>query len=829
MTNVVLLERDQLTAGTTWHTAGLVWNLRPNDTDIELLRYTRTLLQDVLEEETGVNPGWINNGGLFIANNKERLDEYKRLATIGKAFGIPSEVLSPEETKKLYPLMNVDDLYGTLYSPTDGTVDPAGFCTALARGATRRGAKVITNCSVTDIKVAEDDFGVRRVQAVETELGTIKTPLVVNCGGVWAPKISEHIQVSTPLIAMKHAYIVSEKIEGIQNMPNVRDHDASVYLKLQGDGLSIGGYEPNPIFWEDVETDFAFSLFELDWDVFGVHVEGAINRVPVIENTGIKSTVCGPESFTPDHKPLMGESPEVRGYFLGCGFNSSGMMYGGGCGKELAHWVYHGRPELDMYGFDIRRYARFLTNNPKWIKERSHEAYAKNYSMVFPHDEPLASRNVRKDALHEELEAAGCVYQERLGWERPGWFSPNGPAPLLPYDYYGSYGLDKHSNYEYQDRLEDDYTFGFPAHHDIIGKECLATRNNAAAFNMSYFGKFYLVGPDAQKAADWIFTNDMTKPDGTTSYTCMLNKFGGIESDLTVSPIQSGAGGPLEPKFDGRGFYIAAGGGNSEHSLSHINTVIQDQKFDCKVLDNSTDMCMLSVQGPKSRDILQALTDTDLSNDNFPFSTHQIVSLAGHTLRALRLTFVGELGWELHMPNDVAVPVYKAVMEEGAKHGIVNAGYRAIESLSIEKGYRHWHADLRSNDTPLEGGLAFTCKMKQPTPFLGRDALEKQKADGIRKKIVCFTVDDSVPLLGLETITRNGEIVGFLRRGEYGFHINKSIGYGYIERPDGGKVTNAYIKEGEYVIEGMGITHPAQAHVKTPFDPKNKRVQGVYE
>ncbi|KAB1280504.1 Sarcosine dehydrogenase; mitochondrial [Camelus dromedarius] len=407
VSGAVLLERERLTSGTTWHTAGLLWQLRPSDVEVELLAHTRRVVSRDLEEETGLHTGWIQNGGLFIASNRQRLDEYKRLMSLGKAYGVESHVLSPAETKALYPLMNVDDLFGTLYVPHDGTMDPAGTCSTLARAATARGAQVIENCPVTGIRVRTDDFGVRRVAAVETEHGSVQTPCVVNCAGVWAGAVGQMAGVKVPLVAMHHAYVVTERIEGIQNMPNVRDHDASVYLRLQGDALSVGGYEANPIFWEEVSDKFAFGLFDLDWDVFAQHTEGAIRRVPVLERTGVKSTVCGPESFTPDHKPLMGEAPELRGFYLGCGFNSAGMMLGGGCGQELAHWIVHGRPEKDMHGYDIRRvcgHLRFhhsLTDHSRWIRERSHESYAKNYSVVFPHDEPLAGRNMRRGPLHE--------------------------------------------------------------------------------------------------------------------------------------------------------------------------------------------------------------------------------------------------------------------------------------------------------------------------------------------------------------------------------------------------------------------------------------------
>ncbi|CAI5666623.1 unnamed protein product [Oreochromis niloticus] len=815
MTNVVLLERDRLTAGTTWHTAGLLWQLRPSDVEVELLAHTRNVISKDLEEETGLHTGWIQNGGLFIASNKQRLDEYKRLMSLGKVYGIESHVLSPAETKDLYPLMNVDDLYGTLYVPKDGTMDPAGTCTTLTRAATARGATVIENCPVTGIQVRTDDIGVKRVKAVETQHGTIETPCVVNCAGVWATKLGEMAGVKVPLIAMHHAYVVTERIEGIQNMPNVRDHDASVYLRLQGDALSVGGYERNPIFWDEVSDKFAFSLFDLDWDVFMQHIEGAVNRVPALEQTGIKSTVCGPESFTADHKPLMGEAPEVRGFFLGCGFNSAGMMLGGGCGRELAHWIIHGRPEKDMYGYDIRRFHNSLTDNKRWIRERSHESYAKNYSVVFPFDEPLASRNMRKDPFHQVLTEQGCMFQERHGWERPGWFNKEGPVPVKDYDYYGAYDVKRNEKYKYDELLGQEYTFDFPPHHDVIKNECLSCRHSVAVFDMSYFGKFYLTGPDAKKAADWLFTADVNKKPGTTVYTCMLNKRGGSEADLTVSRLEPGAANlPLAPESNGDAYYLAIGGGVAEHNWNHIRTVLQDQGFRCQLTDHSEDMGMISIQGPKSREVLQEVLDTDLSNEAFSFSSHKVVNAAGHQVRAMRLSFVGELGWELHIPKDSCLPVYRAVMAAGAKHGIINSGYRAIDSLSIEKGYRHWHADLRPDDTPLEAGLAFTCKLKSSIPFQGRDMLEKQKKEGLKRRIVCFTTDEKVPMFGLEAIYRNSVPVGHLRRADYGFYIDKTIGYGYIRNPDGGVVSADFIKSADILGEKGRQKNKTKKHPK---------------
>uniref|UniRef100_A0A9J7ZRM9 Sarcosine dehydrogenase n=1 Tax=Cyprinus carpio carpio TaxID=630221 RepID=A0A9J7ZRM9_CYPCA len=761
MTNVVLLERDRLTTGTTWHTAGLLWQLRPSDTELELLAHTRNVISSELEEETGLETGWIQNGGLFIASNKQRLDEYKRLMSLGKAYGIESYVLSPAETKDLYPLMNVKDLYGTLYVPKDGTMDPAGTCTILSRAATARGATVIENCPVTGIQVKVDDLGVKRVKEVQTAYGTIQTPCVVNCAGVWATKLGKMAGVSVPLITMHHAYIVTERTKGIQNMPNVRDHDASVYLRLQGDTLSVGGYEHNPIFWDDVSDKFAFSLFDLDWDVFMQHIDGAVNRVPALEQTGIKSTVCGPESFTADHKPLMGEAPEVRGFFLGCGFNSAGMMLGGGCGKELAHWIIHGRPEKDMYGYDIRRFHHSLTNNNRWIRERSHESYTKNYSVVFPFDETFGQPQHEERPLPpgSVLQEQGCVFQERHGWERPGWFNRDGHAPVLDYDYYGAYDVPKNTDYKYREILGKEYTFDFPPHHDVICDECLTCRNAVAVFDMSYFGKFYLTGPDAKKAADWLFTADVNKAPGEDPCDVCL---GGVESDLTVSRLEpSPAHLPLTPESNGEAYYLAIGGGVAQHNWSHIQAVLQDQGFRCTLIDHTEDMGMISsIQGHKSRVLKQTTVHS---------CTHTLSNFS--SVRAMRLSFVGEMGWELHIPKESCQPVYHAVMAAGAKYDICNAGYRALEA---------------------------------------------QKAEGLK-----------VPMFGLETIFRNSVPVG-LMRSEFGFAIDKTVGYGYICNPDGGVVSPDFVRSGEFALERMGVTYKATAHLKSPFDPEDKRVKGIY-
>jgi len=825
--NCILLEKDSLTAGTTWHSAGLVWRLRPSDIDIQLLDITRGLAKET-EKELGISTGWKENGGMFIASSKERLDEYKRLATLGKYFGIESHVLGPQDTQKIYPLMNVEDIYATLYSPGDGCVEPADYTTAMGRYARQKGGKIFEGVSVTGFETSQNMM-CPEVTGVVTNKGLVKTNKVVLCGGVWSRDLGAKAGVRVPLCAMKHAYVLTDTIDGILGMPNVRDHDASVYLRVQGSALQVGGYEQNPLFWDQVDPDFSYGLFDLDWDCFGANFEGGMTRVPIVGETGVRTTVCGPESFTPDHKPLLGEAPNLRGFWLNCGFNSAGLMLSGGCAHELAHWMVHGATTLDMFGYDIKRYNPDYTDNSKWIDSRSHEAYAKNYAIVWPKDEPLAGRDTsHRSPFFDRLMELGMIHQERHAWERPGLLSHQSETPeLLPYDYYGAYEeTPGHETYEYRDRLEDDYTFEWAANHDQIGKEVAAARNGVAIYDQSYFGKFFVSGPDAMKALQWICTNNVDKSIGSTVYTNMCNKFGRSECDLTVS------------RTGESDFYIAAGGGSRTRDFCHIRNIIQDHGWDVQMEDKTKDYGMLSIQGRNSIDIMQAISPgTGFSLEDWPFSTTQVIKVCGHDVRVIRLTFVGELGWELHVPKECALEIFDKVMEVGKPCGVMPSGYRAIDSLSAEKGYLHWHEDIRPDDTPLEANIGFVCKLKTDVPFLGREALEKQQADGLKKRLVYINAGKNVRLHGLETLWRDGECVAYLRRADFDYTTDSSIGYGYISRPDGKKVTLGWIRGSEknkiptptYEIESLGERYACTVDIKPSFDSKNLRIKGQYE
>jgi len=820
--NGVLLEKFKLTAGTTWHSAGLIWRLRPSDVDIQLIARTRDLVKKGGElEEFNDYTGFNQVGGLFIASREDRMKEYKRLYTIGKFYGIESQLLTPSEVKELYPLMNVDDVVGGLYSPGDGYVDPDEYITALANGCKRLGGRIHEGVTVTGFETVPGRFK-PEISGVITNHGVIKTKKVALCGGVWSRDIAKTIGVKVPLCAMRHAYCVTDRIPGIRGVPNTRDHDLSIYLRIQGEQLQVGGYEANPVFWDDVDPDAAFHMFDLDYDAFGSNMEGGLKRVPAIE-CGFQTEVCGPESFTPDHKPLIGPVPEVKGLYLNCAFNSGGIMFGGGCGWQLARYIANNAFDLDMFGFDVRRFHPSMTDNYEWIKSRSHEAYAKNYAIVFPMDRPLAGRNMRTSAIHDHLVKEGCFFQETLGHERVGHFSDH-QCPSISYDWFGAYeDTPLHENNPYYEELKNDCTFEIQETRKYIESEVKAARNDCVLFDQSLFGFFVIQGPDAMKCMQWVASANMEGPVGTVKYCNFLNDFGRSEADLAVTR----AG---EDKF-----FVTAGGGTQIRDKDYLLEIIQDKDYDVTFTDLTEEKSLLSVQGPMSRKILSELTDASLANADFPFSTMQAIKVAGRDVFAIRLTFVGELGWELHMDRKDCVHIYEKLMEVGKPFGLRPSGYRNIDALSAQKGYLHWHEDIRMDDSPLEANIGFVCKLNTDIDFRGRAATEKLKKDGLKKRLVCIKSDmDVPPFYGLEVLYRNGEIVGYLRRGDFLYDDQKNIGYGYVHN-GGKKIIASWIEGSEkkniaapsWEIEVMGKRYPCTVSIKNDFDPKNTRIFGT--
>ena len=791
--NTILLEKHKLTAGTTWHSAGLFWNCRPNYRDIEISLKTKELLNN-LEKETQVDVGWNNNGGLFIATTNERLDEYKRMHTLCKYYNINSYILNQSEIKDLYPLMNVEDVVGGLYCKDDGTIEPDGLTRAYAKYATINGAKIKENTNIENIIIENN-----KVIGVKTENEIIYTNKVVNCLGVWSNELCKKNNLSIPLLPMKHAYILTDEIPNIENMPNVRDHDFATYFKLQGNKLAIGGYENNPLCWKPI--DFPFSLFDLDMDVFSQHIESHIHRIPIINDIGIQSTICGPESFTPDHKPLIGESPIVEGLYFNCGHNSMGITTSGGFSSMLAELIHSGQSK-NIYNYDIKRFHSSIVNNEKWIKDSSIESYAKNYHIVWPHDEHLSGRNLIKDKLHNTLLKKGCIFGSSGNFEVPLYYSNNKiEHNINEEDYINPINSD------YYKELQKYYTFNWSLNFDNIRNEHLSCRNNTVLFNQSSFGKFILEGKDSHKLLDYLCTNKIKSKIGSTVYTLMCNNQGGIESDITVN------------KIDNDRYYIIVSGSFRQYTFDWINKHIKNNN--CNLKDVTEDYGVLSIMGKDSKNILNLILK---DNVELKFSTNNIFNINNIRTRIIRLSYVGELGYELHIPSNNLVELYHLIHNKGNKYNLIDAGYNAMESLSMEKGFKHWNSDITSEDTPIESNMEFLCKSKK---YLGSEIINNQIKYGVKKKLICLSIDDNIPLFNNELIYRNNICVGFIRRGNFSHMLNKSIGYGYINN-DNKYVDEDYIINGNYELEILNKKYKANLHMETIFDKNNDRIKGIY-
>ncbi|MFN7009538.1 MAG: FAD-dependent oxidoreductase [Allorhizobium sp.] len=781
--DVLLIEQGTLTSGSTWHAAGLVGQLRSSASITRVLKYSVELYKG-LEAETGLATGWKMTGCLRLATNQDRWTEFKRLATTAGSFGMDMHLISPEEVKRMWPLMRVDDLVGASWLPTDGQASPSDITQSLAKGARMHGAKIVENVRVTGFEIKDG-----RILKVKTTQGDIACEKVVNCAGQWARQVGDMAGINVPLQAVKHQYIITEKIDGLStDAPTIRDPDRRTYFKEEVGGLVMGGYEPNPQPWltGDLPNDWAFRLFDDDFDHFEQHMMQAMERVPALEKVGVKQMINGPESFTPDGNFILGAAPECKNMFVGAGFNAFGIASGGGAGWVLAQWVVDGEAPLDLWVVDIRRFAG-MHRDRQWVCDRTLEAYGKHYTIAFPHEEYESGRPRLVSPLYARLKASGAVFGSKLGWERPNWFAPPGME------------------------AKDVYSMGRQNWFEPVGDEHRHVRDAVGVFDQSSFSKYELSGPDAQKALDWICANDVSKPVGRLTYTQLLNTRGGIEADLTVARI-------ADEKF-----YIVTGTGFRTHDYGWIADHIPDG-LDCTLSDITEEWGTLSLMGPKARDVLSAVTSADVSNAAFPFGHVREILIAGAAVRALRVTYVGELGWELHIPIAALGEVYDALMAAGSEHDIRPIGYRALESLRLEKGYRAWSSDITPNDTPFEAGLGWAVKLRKNTDFLGRQALESLAGQPLKKRLMGFTVDDpSVVLAGRETILRNGEPVGYLTSGGYGYTIGKNIGYGYVRNADG--VSDEYLKSGTYELVVAAEKTPATLHFGPMFDPAMDKIK----
>lgn len=784
-TEVVLLERRKLTSGTTFHAAGLVGQLRSNANITQLLGESVKLYR-TLEEETGLGTGWKMNGGLRLACNEERWTEVKRQATTARSFGLDMQLLTPSEARELWPLMTIDDVVGAAYLPTDGQANPSDITQALARGARMAGASIFEDTKVLSIDLQD---GV--IKGVNTEKGRIACEKVILCGGQWTRDFARTVGVNVPLVPVEHQYMVTERIDGVTpDLPTLRDPDRLTYYKEDVGGLVMGGYEANPIPWalDGIPKGFHYTLLSSNYDHFEQLMALSLGRVPALESAGIRELVNGPESFTPDGNFILGEAPELRNLFIGAGFNAYGIAAGGGAGMALAEWVAKGEPPFDLWPVDIRRFGRphFDTD---WVRTRTLEAYAKHYTMAWPSEEHSSGRPCRKSPLYEVLRANGACFGEKLGWERPNWYADlaSGEAP------------------------QDVYTYGRPNWFDAVGREHRAAREAAVLYDQTSFAKFVLKGPDAERALSWIAANDVARPVGGLIYTQMLNDRGGIECDLTC----------VRTKQDE--YYIVTGTGFATHDFDWIARNIP---ADCnaQLVDVTSAYAVLALMGPRARDVLARVTRDDVSNGGFPFGTARTIGIAGCPVNALRVTYVGELGWELHLPVEYATTVYAALKEAGADCGLIDAGYRSIESLRLEKGYRAWSGEISPDYTPFEAGLGWACKLRKNIPFKGREAVQAQKDGGVRKMLATFTTGDpDTVICSRSTIYRNGERVGYLASAGFGYTLNRWIGYGYVRSQQ--VIDRAFILSGTYELEVATRRIPCQVHLEPLFDPKMERIK----
>jgi 4-methylaminobutanoate oxidase (formaldehyde-forming) len=777
---VLLLERHSLTSGSTFHAAGLVGQLR-SAASITRLLGSSVRLYETLEAETGQATGWKRCGGLRLACTPDRMTELERQATTARSFGLEMHLLTPREAGELWPPMDIHDLVGAAFLPSDGSASPADITQALARGARMHGARILERCGVTGVDVRGG-----RVTGLQTERGAIACEVVVNCAGRWARDFGALAGVTVPVACIEHQYLITEPLDEVTpDLPTLRDPDRLTYYKEEGGGLTMGGYEPNPIVCRP-DDELPGELLEPNFDHFQPLSERAMGRVPALGRVGVRQLINGAEAFTPDGNFILGEAPELRGYYVAAGFNAFGIAAGGGAGQALAEWIAAGEPPDDLWPVDIRRFGA-PHRDAGWVRQRTCELYAKHYTIAWPLEEHASGRPLRQSPLYARLARAGACFGEKLGWERPNWFAPAGVEP------------------------RDVYTFARGNWFSRVAEEHRATRERVALFDQTSFAKFELQGPDAAQALDWICAGDVARPPGALTYTQLLNDRGGIECDLTVSRLADDH------------FYLVTGTGFATHDLQCIRQQLRDD-WDVRLTDVTGQAAVLTLMGPRAREVLAAVSDDDVSGQALPFSSVGEIRVAGCRLRALRVSYVGELGWELHVPIAEAPRCYDALWQAGKRHGIANAGYRAIESLRLEKGYRAWGADLSPSHTPLEAGLGWALKLASRRPFRGRDAIEAQQRDGIRRRLASFTIDDPDSVLhGRETLYRDGERVGWLTSAGFGHTLGKGVGLGYVHADE--PLDAAYLQAGHYEIEVATRRVEATLHLRPLYDAAMKRLR----
>jgi 4-methylaminobutanoate oxidase (formaldehyde-forming) len=785
-TDVLLLEQGQLSCGTTWHAAGLVGQLRASESGTRLVQYSMELYER-LEQETGLGTGFRRCGGVTVARTPDRLTQLKRTAATAEAYQLDCELITPARARDLYPVMQITDLAGAIWLPGDGRANPTDLTAALARGARAKGVTIKERTRVTAIHSKNN-----AVTGVQTDDGDIEAEIVVNCAGQWAKQVGAMCGVTVPLHSAEHFYVVTEQIDGVhRDLPILRDPDGYTYIKEEVGGLLVGGFEPEAKPWvapDKLPYPFEFQLLDEDWDHFAILMDNAIERIPELAEAGIKMFYNGPESFTPDNQFILGEAPELRNFFVGAGFNSVGIASAGGAGRALAEWITEGEPSLDLTTVDIRRFARFNGNN-QWLHDRVSEVLGLHYAVPWPNRELTTARPFRRSPAYHLLNQANACFGSKMGWERANFFAPRGQRPVIEYGW-GQQNWQPWSNAEQR-----------------------AARTGVAVFDQTSFSKYLVTGPDAVPNLQWLCTANIDVEPGRTIYTGMLNARGTYEADITVTRISQDE------------FLLVSSAATTERDKDHITRRMLPGRR-ASLADVTSAYAVYGVMGPRSRELLSRLSRSDLSEQAFPFGTSRQIDLGYATVRATRITYVGELGWELYVPAEFAVGAYEDLVNAGA----VNAGYYAIESMRLEKAYRAFGRELTPDYTPVEAGLLFACKLKTGIPFLGRAAVEQARAAGPRRRLVSLVLADQDAMIwGGELVLRDGVAVGQVTSGAWGEALGACVGLAYIRHPSGQVLTPALVKTGNYQVNVGGRLYSAAVSLRPPFDPGGDRIRGAAE
>lgn len=781
--DVVLLERKQLTSGTTWHAAGLVTQLRATHNMSKLVQHSLEVFEG-LEAETGLSTGFRKTGQITIAANEPRWEELKRQASMARGIGIGVEVLRTEEVAERFPLLDPSGVFGGICFPDDGLANPTDTTQSLAKGARVGGAKIFENTKVAAVHQKDG-----RVAGVSTDRGDIEAEIVVNCAGMWGREVGAMSGVSLPLQAAEHFYIVTEPIPDLpRGMPFLKSYDDWAYVKEETGKLLVGFFEPGGSPWatDGIPEDAEFVKLPERWDHLGPFIEQVARRVPILQDVGIQLFFNGPESFTPDSRFLFGDVAELRNYYVAVGFNSVGFLTGPGAGRALADWIVDGHPPMDLWDVDPRRMMPFQINR-RYLGERIPETLGILYDMHWPFRQFDSARGIRRSPFHDRLAARGACFGELAGWERPNWYAPAGTPPKYEYSY-GRQNWFEHSAQEHR-----------------------AAREAVGLFDHTCFAKLLVQGRDAERVLQRVCVADVAVPVGTIVYTQWLNDRAGIEADLTVTRL-------AEDRF-----LVVTAAVTALHDLDWLRRHIPDDAH-AFVTDVGSGLAFLALWGPRSRELLQSVSEADFSNEAFPFRTSREIDVGYALVRASRITFVGELGWELYIPMEFAPHVFDTIMEAGDAVGLRPAGFHALNSLRIEKAYRHWGHDITAEDTPLEAGLSFTVAWDKPGGFVGRDALLRRREQGITRRLVQFVLEDPAPLVYHgEPIWRDGSMVGTITSAMFGHTVGRSIGLGYVSADE--VITPEWILEGSYEIEVATERVPARAYLRPVYDPAAERVR----